>query len=564
VRKLLFSVSPLVATLSAAAPAFATTWYVSPSGPNSSGCDSRETPCSLGAAASGAMPGDTVILTDGVYNTSLYVANSGTAAAPITFKADECSTPIIEGPGVAPDADNQDGGVASATASYLRFDGIVARGWNTGFGNGWTGNHTTDSNGHWEIENCIGDMNGRTGFTSFSAEGFKLKHSISAHNGTSTLHSWSSGITLYASPMGSVEGNVSFENMDAQQHTDGSGFIADESSDGASFVNNLAFANGGSCLRLTRSSNVKFINNTCYHDARDPLATGPTDPDEVYFSNAPSDMSTITGISFFNNALVALGSGAGLKAVNYNPTSGWSNNATATATVSYFNGAEGTNPDFTLASGASMLLGMGNASGAPTNDLGLDPKCIVKKTPTVIGMMAKGDWWSYSIDYDYIKSIGGVAKCFNPKPRSGTPDVGSYASGAVTTAMPNTCTPPKVGNGLVMGSGGSGSGGAAATAGSASTSGGTGTGTSGGTGTGTSGGTGTGTGGTGSASGGAPATPIGGAAATNAGAASTASPADPGGCGCKSVGGASSRFGYSSFALLGLALLRMRRRGALR
>ncbi len=37
-------------------------------------------------------------------------------------------------------------------------------------------------------------------------------------------------MTLYSSP-GTVlvEGNVSFENMDNQKHTDGSGFIADES-----------------------------------------------------------------------------------------------------------------------------------------------------------------------------------------------------------------------------------------------------------------------------------------------------------------------------------------------
>ncbi len=196
-----------------------------------------------------------------MYKTALNVANSGTADAWITFKADDCSTPVVEGPGVGPMEDVQDTGVGSSTATYLRFDGIVSRGWNTGFGNGWTGNKTPDSNGNWDIENCIGDMNGRTGFTFFSAQGVKLKHSISAHNGSSSLHSWSSGVTLYAAPGGAlIEANVSFENMDAQKHTDGSGFIADQSSNGASFINNLAFLNGGSCLRLTKSDSVKFIN----------------------------------------------------------------------------------------------------------------------------------------------------------------------------------------------------------------------------------------------------------------------------------------------------------------
>ena len=84
-------------------------------------------------------------------------------------------------------------------AEYVRFKGIVVRGWNIGFGNGWAGgvDEDTESNGHWEIENCISYSNGRTGFTFFSATNFTLKHSISAHNGSSTAHSWSSGVTLF-------------------------------------------------------------------------------------------------------------------------------------------------------------------------------------------------------------------------------------------------------------------------------------------------------------------------------------------------------------------------------
>lgn len=604
--------SPFAATLLLALPAAATTWYVSPTGTATCGCTSRDMPCDLATAASSAVAGDTVILMDGVYKTQLYIANSGTESAWITFKADECSTPIIEGPGVGPAEDNQDSGVSSTTATYIRLDGIVSRGWSTGFGNGWTGNKTQDSNGHWDIENCIGDMNGRTGFTFFSADGFTLKHSISAHNGSSTAHSWSSGVTLYASPGDLIEGNVSFENMDAEKHTDGSGFIADESSHGASFINNLAFFNAGSCLRLTKSNSIKFINNTCYHDARDSQDTGPTDPDELYFTNAPSDTVTITNISFMNNVLVAIGSGPGMKPVNYTPTSGWSNNVTATGSVNYFTGAEGNNADFTLAAGASDLIGKGaSGTGVPTDDLGLDPKCIVKKTPTMIGMMAKGSWWQYSIDYDYIKSIGGVAKCFNPKSRSGTPDVGSYANGAVTTAMPNTCTPPTTGSGGMSsactgggGMGGLGAGGAATdgggaglgagTAGSGVLTGGTAGVGAGGTinaagGMSAAGGTtGVGTGGAGAVGGSsAPgaggtspgaggtqqSTGTGGSTSTNGGTAPTAgSPSgmtpgaagsaanDAAGCGCRTAPSGSGPL--AGFGLLGLGLLALRRRRA--
>jgi MYXO-CTERM domain-containing protein len=553
-RKALAFGSPIFATLLVALPVSATTWYVAPAGASLNGCVTRDAPCSLASAAAGAVAGDTVILTDGVYKTSLYVANSGTAEAWITFKADECSVPIIEGPGVAPDADNKDSGVGSATASYLRFDGIVSRGWNTGFGNGWTGSHTPDSNGNWEIQNCIGDMNGRTGFTFFSASGVKLKHSISAHNGSSTLHSWSSGVTLYASPGGAlIEGNVSFENMDAQKHTDGSGFIADETSSGAIFINNLAFLNGGSCLRLTRSDSVKFINNTCYFDAQDPLADYPDNPDELYFTGAQfDDLTTVTNISFVNNVLVASGKGAGLQVANYTPTSGWSNNVTAIGAVTHFAALAGDRPDFTIAAGASVLVGKGTTgAGVPSDDLGLDPKCLVKKTPTMIGSMAKGDWWQHSIDYEYIKSIGGVAKCFNPKARSGSPDLGSYANGPVTTAALNTCTPPAVGTGIAGGpatTGGSASGGSAI--GGSATGGGSVSG-----GSASSGGAPATAG-----SGGAPATA--GAVATDAGTSPGSTPGADAGCGCRIARDSSSTALFAGLGLLGLGVLSLRRRRA--
>src|SRR5205823_954176 len=120
--------------------------------PTAADCATRAAPCTLASAAAGAMAGDTVILMDGVYNSQLQVANSGTSSAWITFQADDCATPIIEGPGVAPTDTNQDSGVGSSTATYLRFVGIVARGWSSGFTNGWTGTDTTTSNGHFEYD----------------------------------------------------------------------------------------------------------------------------------------------------------------------------------------------------------------------------------------------------------------------------------------------------------------------------------------------------------------------------------------------------------------------------
>ena len=588
-RTSLFLALPAFATLAFASPSFAATYYVSPAGAYTSGCATREMSCDLASGAALAMAGDTVVLMDGVYKAGLNIANSGTADAWITFQADECSTPIIEGPGVGPTEDNQDSGVYSATAQYLKFRGIVSRGWSTGFGNGWTGNHVQDSNGNWDIQYCVADGNGRTGFTFYSASNFRLKNSISAHNGSSSLHSWSSGITLYASIMSTIEGNISFENMDAQYYTDGSGFIVDEEAHGDSFINNIAFRNGGSCLRLTKSHGTKFINNTCYHNSQDTRDTGPNNPGEIYFTQ-DTEGSTQLDTTFANNVLVNTGTGPGMTAVINQPTTGWSNNVSKTGTVGDFKAPE---TDYTLAAGATDLIGKGTASGAPADDVGFDPKCLSAMAPTLVGSIAKGSWWQVSVNIDYIKSIGGVQKCFNPKARSGSPDIGAYANGAVTTQPTGVCTPPVVvmvpppsaggmggmstagtgqsagadAGGMPATTGGTtsvggvpGTGGAAPIGGSGVVPGGT-TGMSAG-GSGATGGTATmpgagsgpmGAGGSSTGSGGSTSGP------SSGGAAGKDSGEPPSGCGCR-VGNEPRGASLAVLGLAGLAFLGLRRR----
>jgi len=583
----------LLAALAFASSAGAVTMYVSPDGAASSGCY-YDIPCSLDAATKLAVPGDTIVLKDGVYKQQgIYPPANTQPATPayITWQADECALPIIEGAGVGPLEDNQDSGMYADAATYLRFVGIAMRGWSSGFSNKFQDTDPSTpptSNGHFEYINCIADGNGRTGFTMFSADGLHIKNSIAAHNGSSILHSWSSGITLLEVQGDAlIEGNISFENMDnhdvAQapdspgKHSDGNGFIVDENSNGATFVNNVGFRNGGSCLRLTRSSGTKFINNTCYHNAQDTMATGPTNPSEVYFT-LPSSGQTDprTGVTFMNNIFWATGSAQAMMAIYQKPTSGWMNNIEATSGTAPLTAPDGTNPDFTLSAGATAAIDKGGANAAaPTDDVGFDPKCIVKKAPTPIGMMTQGSWWQYSIDYDYIKSIGGIAKCFNSATRDGTNDIGAYNSGPLKTSPVTTCTPTIPPDHAGPGGGTAGAGGTASTGGGAGTAAGTTGTTTGGTATG-----GTATGGTGSSSGGGVATGAGtgpgtgGAGTGTAGTAATGisagtssatpnAPAttDDGGCGCR-IGQQPSRssllLGVGAFGALLLGLRRRR------
>src|SRR4051794_20166770 len=167
-KSVLGSCAVLLGVLTLAPPARATTLYVSPTATAVTGCTTRANPCSLASAAAAAVAGDTVVLMDGVYKQPLLPQNSGTASAWITFQADECATPIIEGQGVGPDVSlDDDVGVYSKTAEYVRFVGLVSRGWNEGFGNGWADgvDSTAVSNGHWDIQFCVSYSNGRTGFT---------------------------------------------------------------------------------------------------------------------------------------------------------------------------------------------------------------------------------------------------------------------------------------------------------------------------------------------------------------------------------------------------------------
>lgn len=445
-RKFVLHAVSIAGVLCFAAPAIAADYLAHPDG-SGEAC-TRAAPCALGTAAALAVAGDTVILMDGVYRQGLYPPNSGTPDAWITFRADDCALPVIEGSGenAVADADgNYPSGVWMSQASYLRFVGIVSRHWDSGFSNGWTGEPSDSSNGQLEYINCIGDGNGRTAFAMYSARGLTIRECIAAHNGGSPTHSWSSGVQLYAvqgAPEENViERSVSFENVDAQKNNDGSGFIVDEQTQGATFRNNLAFKNGGSCMRLTRSNNTVMQHFSCYHNGMNPDANSPTNPGEIYWTDQQSRDTT----AFVNSIAAASGSPQDPSAFRFPPAAGLSNNITIdSGPTPFFTDPDGTHPDFRPPATASFQTeDLGTEGGAPDVDIGFDPRCIVKQSPSV---PFQKSWWEYSIDYEYIRSIGGVASCFHPKPRSGGPDIGAYelSGDPHTFSTAGSCVPAPV------------------------------------------------------------------------------------------------------------------------
>jgi len=407
------------ATCVATVPA-GTAYYASPTGTGTA-C-TLASPCGLSTAVKKPKPGETVYLRGGSYTISYFtLANSGSPDSGwVTVAAYPCELPVIEGGGVG------------VSGSYIRVDGLVSRNAASGFGNKWTGGGTTNSNGHVEFRNCIADGNSRNGIAFNSAAGVHILHCLVAHNGSSPTASWSSGVNIYGA-QGTwqdnvVEGNVAFENVDNQHHSDGSGFIVDDIGTGTTFVNNIGFRNGGSCIRLTTSTNTHLVNNTCYHDGLDSLAgsdstyTQPKSPGEILFSSA----ETRTGSVLLNNLAAASGwNGTQTAYVNSGSVAigPWNLGVDKNGPATFFTSPEGDHPDFHPTASASTVIGTGTTTESPATDIGFDPRCIVKQAPVVAGAPS---WWIYAIDYDYIRSIGGVGRCFQPKAHTGTPDLGAY------------------------------------------------------------------------------------------------------------------------------------------
>jgi hypothetical protein len=519
-----------VLAFAAALPAaHAADYYASPSGSGST-C-SQASPCSVGTAVGKPNAGDTVYLATGTYS-GLRPTKSGSASAWITFAAAPGAVPIING-----------GNVGNSSVQYVRFVGIVARnGSSGGFGNGWTnGDCNPMSNGNLEYINCIAEGNGINGIAHYCAGGLLIKQSIVFHNGNA-LPSWSSGVNLFGVQGGAssniVEQTISFENLDiSDHHSDGSGFIADQNGQGATFVNNIGFRNGGSCIRITNSTNSQIINNTCVNNGQDPTALYH---DEIFFSDTSK---THQGALLRNNLCIPTSGQAGLTMGNGVTAQNNIFNGTGSMIVSATGAI-----DFHLASGASAIDAGASGSPTPADDIGFDWKCIKQQSGQAVS------WWSYTVDYDYITQIGGVAKCFNSATRSGTPDVGAYEYGT-TTGTGGTGTGGTASGGQATGgqaTGGTASGGLTsggqATGGTSVATGGTATGgasvATGGTATGgTSTSGGTGTGGTTSAGG-------------------TGGSPEGENCSCRT---APSPNGYPKLlALLGLCVLALRRRCARR
>lgn len=401
--------------LLAPALAGAADYYVATTGSDRNPGSEAQPFATIRQAASITQPGDNVIIRGGTYRQGVTVTRSGTAAAWITFSAYPGEVPVLDGGG--------GGGTGfNIEASFIRVEGLVAQNWSSsGFANGWD-----VSPGNVQFVHLVAENNGINGIAFYKNTGVLIEGCIVAHNGNQQP-SWSSGVNLFqvggTHEDNVVRRNVSFENIDiSTNHTDGNGFILDEGSTGGLFENNIGFRNGGSCIRLTNSSGSHLINNTCFQNGLDPNNTPTFVADEIFFSDARTRIDTVVR----NNLAVAVAGKSGLSHDSGTGASVFENNFVLDdGALSPFFASTAGALDLRVLDGATEIIDRGTATEAPATDSGFDFRCIRPAPGQAV------EWWSYAPDYDYIRSVGGVAGCFSPVPRpqDGAPDIGAYELG---------------------------------------------------------------------------------------------------------------------------------------
>lgn len=412
----------------------AATYYVGPNGSDSAAGTSRDAPSTPAAVVGKLAAGDVVIFLDGVYPTQVTtkLTKSGTAQAPITFRADDGAVPIFHGPGETPD---QGAIEAGADVGHLVFEGLWFENWGSGgIELDWEFKGCHDIT----IRYCVADSNGRGGLAPYNSENATIEYNISSRNGYRADGSWSSNINVWGtSGTVVVRGNVAFHSVDtSSNNSDGNGFIADLTLANTKtlFENNIGFGNGGACIAVTDSGNTTLIGNSCYNNNK----RAPTNDFNFVNTCRAGNVDgvpvngkgwTFSGLVMRNNVL-----SGGVKTIsNCGGTSYTQQNNLTNASNVFQDPAAG---DFRPKAGSAIVDKVAHGDTFAT-DIGFDPKCI--KVETDQAKKHGYSWWTNAPDLDYIKRIGGIKKCWSPRtrPQGSNQELGAYelvTTGCTTAA----------------------------------------------------------------------------------------------------------------------------------
>lgn len=265
----------------------AATYYVSPEGDNSNPGTQALPWQTIQFAVDVAIPGDTLLVEDGVYEGPIIMTRSGEPEAYIVLRAINkwgAKVEVIDGEG------DQDG--IKAAANYLTIDGFELFDSNPGIGR--HGNGITVYNNHHVniLNNNIHDFGG-SGIQAAHFDHVLIENNV-VYNNAKYNPLQTSGISLYQAVEVDdapgyhviVRNNRSFGNINlvptnAGQTFDGNGILVDDfrnttgQETGITYPhrtlieNNLCYDNGGKGIQVYRSDYVDIFNNTSYHNNHD-------------------------------------------------------------------------------------------------------------------------------------------------------------------------------------------------------------------------------------------------------------------------------------------------------
>ncbi len=327
-----------VALLCAILPtaAQATTWYVAGTGRDTNPGTSIAKPfATLQHAANLTKPGDTVLALNGTYTVPctqcdvLDITTSGTASAPIAYRAYPGQSPVI-------DFKHGWAGI-NITANYITISGFDVGGGRNLVTLAYAqanatnlGNYLTSANGiivgcgggnpqsfsHILIENNVVHDAPGAGIATCYADYITIQHNTTYLNAFWSPYA-NSGISIWEMRdtdtntgfKNFILGNISYENREyipfyaTGTITDGNGIIIDDNKNTQSnnipyggrtlVANNISYNNGGSGIHAYASAHVDIVFNTTYENNRTPTLN-----EGQIFANTGTDIRILNNILY--------------------------------------------------------------------------------------------------------------------------------------------------------------------------------------------------------------------------------------------------------------------------
>lgn len=269
------------------------TYYVSPQGSNANPGTQAQPWQTIQFAVNEALPGDVLLVEDGVYQGPVIMSQSGTADAYITLKAINRWQAKIE---TTSGMGDQDG--IKTVANYLTIDGFEIYDPAPGIGHHGNG-ITAYKNHHVNILNNKIHNYGGSGIQGAYFDHIRIENNILYDNAKYDPNQ-KSGISLYQAVAvddapgyhaiirnNRSYGNINVVPLNATGTRDGNGILIDDfrnsAGDNPSNVNfphrtlienNLCYDNGGKGIQIFKSDHVDVFNNTAYHNNHDTQNQG--------------------------------------------------------------------------------------------------------------------------------------------------------------------------------------------------------------------------------------------------------------------------------------------------